>query len=357
MVSVPETGDRYFMLPLLDMWSDVFAVPGSRTTGSGAGAYALVGPGWTGDLPGDVERIEAPTLIVWAIGRTRTDGPTDYEAVHAIQDGFTATPLSRWPEIASPVETAPDPSIDMQTPPLEQVESLSGAAFFSRAAELLRRHRPHLVDQPILARMARLGLRAGASFDPEGVEPDVAAAIERAPGAAQRWMSEAQPRLYPIANGWGMSTFGIGVYGTDYLRRAVVARVGLGANLVEDAVYPVLYTDANGEVPTGDHAYVLRFEAGSLPPADGFWSVTMYDADGFPVPNSLERYALGDRDELVYGSDGSLELYVQHDDPGDDRRANWLPAPHGPLGITLRLYAPRPEVLDGRWTPPPLLRT
>jgi hypothetical protein len=148
----------------------------------------------------------------------------------------------------------------------------------------------------------------------------------------------------------------MGVYGTNYLFRAVIAMVGLGANLAEDAVYPLLLHDSSGDEPVGDHNYVLHFDADRLPPVDAFWSVTMYDGEGFPVLNPLERYALGDRDPLNYNDDGSLDLYLGHESGGVDREANWLPAPLGPLGVTMRLYGPRLEILDGRWDPPPLKR-
>jgi len=201
--------------------------------------------------------------------------------------------------------------------------------------------------------MARLGLRPGTPFSLEAVD---AAAIEAAPAATQRRMQAAEPRLNPLVDGWGFATSGVGVYDTDYLRRAVVAKFDLGANPPDDAVYPVAYLDADGAVPSGDRDYVLHFGAAALPPADAFWSVTMYDGAGFPVPNGLERYAIGDRDPLHYNPDGSLDIFIQHEDPGEERRPSWLPSPRGPLGITMRLYDPRPEVLDGGWTPPPLVK-
>ena len=221
--------------------------------------------------PGGLHRkplVDAPTPIGWIIGRTRTDGPADYAAVNAIQDGFSATPLSSWPKVEEPGDVTPDPSIDMKTAPRLQVEALSGPAFMTYGAELMSLHRPHLTDQPILARMARLGLHPSEPFDVASAAPDVAAAIELAPAAAQQRMAETEPRLSPLVNGWARPTSGMGVYGTDYLRRAVVARIGLGANLVEDAIYPVLYADADGDVPDGANDQVLRFEAGQLPPAE-----------------------------------------------------------------------------------------
>ncbi|GAA4982991.1 hypothetical protein GCM10025734_04630 [Kitasatospora paranensis] len=159
------------------------------------------------------------------------------------------------------------------------------------------------------------------------------------------------------ANGWRTSTDTMGVYGNSYFKRAVVAAGGLGANPPEDAVYPVLATDADGRPVAGENDYVLHFDADALPPAGAFWSVTMYDGEGFQVGNELDRFALGDRDPLTYNADGSLDIHISHRNPGRDRQANWLPAPLGPLGVTMRLYAPAPQALDGRWNPPPVRAT
>ena len=355
VVSVPDTAGRYYMLPFLDMWTDVFAVVGRRTTGTGAGHFAIAGPGWSGDLPDGVERIDAPTPMGWVIGRTQTNGAADYPAVHAVQDGFVATPLSVWPDAPIAPDVELDPSVDMDTATVDQVLALSGVELLRRTAELMLVHPAHHIDQPLLARMRRIGLVAGEPFDVEGLSDDLRAAIEAGAASAQERMNQMS-RLFPVVDGWGQATYGMGVYGTDYWRRAVIAKIGLGANLVEDAVYPVLFHDADGRPPTGEHDYVLHFDADALPPCDAFWSVTMYDDEGFTVPNEIDRYALGDRDPLVHNADGSLDLYIQHHDPGDERRANWLPSPTGPLGITMRLYDPRREVLDGTWTPPRLTR-
>ena len=157
-------------------------------------------------------------------------------------------------------------------------------------------------------------------------------------------------------NGWETNTDSIGVYGNFYLKRAIVSMVGLGANQPDDAIYPLNVADGNGQPLDGTHDYILHFEQDQLPPVDAFWSVTMYDAEGFPAANPINRFAIGDRDDLTYKEDGSLDLYVQHDGPGDGHASNWLPAPRGPLAVTMRLYAPAPQALDGRWTPPPIRR-
>jgi hypothetical protein len=145
----------------------------------------------------------------------------------------------------------------------------------------------------------------------------------------------------------------IGVYGNDYLQRATIALIGLGANPYDQAVYPLNIVDENGKVPTGGKKYVLHFDKNSIPPVDAFWSLTMYDEQGFQVANPINRFAIGDRDAIKFNKDGSLDIYIQHTSPGKDKESNWLPSPaKGQLGMTLRLYAPKQSVLDGTWAPP-----
>ena len=292
VISVPDTAGRYYMLPFMDMWTDVFALVGRRTTGTAAGHYALVAPGWPGTLPDGMERIDAPTSIGWVIGRTQTNGPADYAAVHDVQDGFLATPLSVWPAAPTVPTFVPDASLDMATAPVDQVLALSGVDVLQRTADLMQRHQPHLIDQPLLARMRRLGVVAGDPFDAGALDSRTRDAIEAAADSAQARMGRMSA-MHPVVDGWSQPTFTMGVYGTDYWRRAIIAKVGLGANLVEDAIYPVLFHDIAGNVPVGEVDHVLHFDADSLPPVDAFWSITMYDGDGFPVLNDLDRYALG----------------------------------------------------------------
>jgi hypothetical protein len=274
--------------------------------------------------------------------------------VHKIQDAFGLTPPAHSGGQAPPTAVTVDTAIDMTTPPLDQVNALSGEDFFTRGLGLMKQHPPHLTDWPLIAQMHRLGLVAGARF--ADLDPIIRAALQDVPAAARQAMQQAFPRLAKVVNGWQMNIDTMGVYGNFYLKRAIVAMVGLGANVVEDAVYPVLMADADGQPVTGDNDYVLHFGRDDLPPVHAFWSVTMYDAKGFRAANPLDRFAIGDRDPLRYNPDGSLDLYLQHDSPGPDLEANWLPAPKGPLGITMRLYSPRPSVLNGTWAPPPIRR-
>jgi hypothetical protein len=291
------------------------------------------------------------------IGRTQTNGPADYQAVRKVQDGYTITPLTRLGQAAQPVQAEVDPSVDMTTPPLEQVNAMSAADYFAYAAELMQLHPPHLTDWSVLARANRIGLRPGQSLDWDALDPAVRQTLEGVPAEALAAMQAKLPTLAPVTNGWQMNTDSIGVYGNYYLKRAIVSMAGLGANPPEDAVYPLAETDADGQPLDGGNDYVLHFSKDELPPVDAFWSVTMYDADGFQVANPINRFAIGDRDQLAYNADGSLDLYLQHEDPGADQQSNWLPAPRGPLGVTMRLYAPQPVVLHGHWAPPPIKRT
>lgn len=343
---------RYYELPMYDMWTDAFAVPGQRTSGPEAGNWAVVPPGWSGDLPGGMDRIDAPTPMVWIIGRTQTNGPEDYPAVQKIQDAFGLTPLARWgaADAAAPRTVAVDPSVDMTTPPLDQVNAMSAAAYFDYAMALMAVHPPHLTDGPLVMLMRRIGLVPGARF--ADLDPAVQKGLAEVPAAALRAMQEAFPRIARVVNGWQMNIDTMGVYGNFYLKRAIIAMVGLGANSPEDAVYPVLMADADGAPVSGENNYVLHFGQDELPPVRAFWSVTMYDAQGFQAANPLGRFAIGDRDPLRYNADGSLDLYLQHESPGQDKEPNWLPAPPGPLGITMRLYSPKAAVINGRWNPP-----
>ena len=357
IVSAPDTNGRYYLLPMLDMWSDVFASPGWRTTGTGAGNFLIAPPGWQGAVPDGVEKIDAPTPYVWIIGRTKTDGPADYAAVNQIQDGYKVTPLSAWGKAYTPPAYSPDPSVDIKTPPKTTVDTMSAADYFAHAAELLKTVPPHLTDQPIIARLKRIGFEPGEDFDVAKLDPAIGEALASAPADAQALMKWKLPTLARVENGWSMNTDTMGVYGNYYLKRAIVAQQGLGANVPEDAIYPLNLVDSTGQPLDGAHDYTLHFEKEQIPPVDGFWSVTLYDNDGFQVANSLNRFAVSSWMPFKYNSDGSLDLYFQNESPGADLEANWLPAPEGPFNLTMRLYAPRSDALTGKWNPPPVVMT
>jgi hypothetical protein len=358
VLSVPDAGGRYYLVPLLDMWSDVFAVPGTRTTGGKAGHFAITPPGWQGVLPEGVAEIRAPTPSVWVLGRTQTNGPADYPAVHKVQDGYRLTPLDRWGRgDAPPPESPVDPGVDGKTPPVEQVDKLDGVAMLGRLAALLKVHPPHANDYPILSRMRALGLEPGEDFDLFQLDPATAEAVNAGAREALEDMTRSVKSMGTRANGWSILTDNTGTYGTSYRHRAIVALAGLGANLPADAVYPTAFVDVEDKPLDSANAYVLHFGASELPPADAFWSLTLYDDRSFQVANAINRFAIGDRDKLAFNADGSLDISIQSASPGEGKESNWLPAPaSGPFNITLRIYSPRREVLDGTWVPPGIRR-
>ena len=367
VVSVPDTGGRFYILPMLDMWTDVFASAGSRTTGTQAANFLVTPPGWRPDLRDrfidefklskNTQRIDAPTPYVWIIGRTKTDGPADYEAVRKIQAGFNVTPLSDWGKTPKPVEFKVDPSVDMKTPPREQVDTMPAGRFFAYAAELMGQQPPHITDQPILAQMKKLGIEPGKPFDFAKVDPNIARALDTAPEAGQKLMDWKLPTIARVVNGWSMNTDTMGVYGNYYLKRAIVTRLGLGANLPEDAIYPLNLADEAGKPLDGSNKYTIHFDKGSTPPVNAFWSITMYDPEGNAYPNNLDRQAVSSWMPFVINVDGSLDLYFQNENPGKNKEANWLPSPKGGFNLTMRMYSPKAEALTGRWNPPPIVKS
>lgn len=356
VISVPDTKGRYYALSLVDMWTDVFAVIGKRTTGTGRANYAIVPPGWSGTIPQGMRRLDATTAMVWANVRIQANSPIDYKIVHGLQDGFLITPLALWNRPSQSFQIKSDPGLDPHTPPLDQVEKMPAEVFFNYAAELSRKHPPHATDQPMLARLRRLNFNYGQQLNFSKLDRTAQQVLRRAARDANQIMHDKRRNIAPVRNGWQMDTDLAGVYGNAYLKRAINAQTRLGEGLPEDVVTLLLLNDANGEPLDGSQRYVLRFEPDEFPPASALWSLTMYDAQGFQSANALNRFSLGQRNSLNYNPDGSLELYLQHDDPGPADRANWLPAPQGPLSVTLRIYDAHPSVLHGEWTPPAVTR-
>jgi len=360
IVSIPDMKGRYFLFPMLDGWTNVFQVPGKRTTGTNAQKYAITGPGWSGTLPAGVTEYKSPTGMVWILGRIYCTGtPEDYKAVHALQDKFSVVPLSSYGKPYKPEPGKVDPAIDMKTAVREQVNAMDGAAYFKLFAELLKTNPPAAEDAPMVAKLAKIGIVPGQDFDAAKLEPGIAKGIADARKPAQDlimgWLKAGiAAGDLKLENGW-LFTTKTGLYGTSYLQRALITAIGLGANRPEDAVYPTSEGPDVVKKYDGTKKYVLHFAKGELPPADGFWSLTMYDAGYFFVDNPLNRYTLSQRNKLKANADGSIDLYIQHESPGKDKESNWLPAPNDQFILMMRLYWPKekpPSILDGSWKIP-----
>lgn len=354
VLSVPDMKGRYFLLPMLDGWTTVFQVPGKRTTGTGAQTYAITGPGWTGTLPDGVKEYKSPTNMVWLLGRIYCTGtPEDYAAVHKLQDEFKLVPLSSYGKPYTPPPGKVDPSIDMKTAVREQVNRMDAVSYFKLLCELMKTNPPAAADAPVLAKFASIGIVPGQDFDASKLKADF---HKRIPDVAfDRIMLQFKiNKAVKHEDGWAFTTR-TGIYGTDYLMRALVTAIGLGANRPQDAVYPTSQADVHRRKYSGKNKYVMRFPKGHLPPVEGFWSLTMYNAQYFFVNNPLNRYSISPRQGLKTNPDGSTDLYIQHESPGKDKESNWLPAPADDFILMLRMYWPNetdPSIINGTWSIP-----
>ncbi len=354
---MPANDQRYELMPFMDAWTHVFASLGSRTTGNRGATYLLVGPQWMGEVPKGMSLLKSPTDMVWLIGRTQTNGTVDFATVHALQNrlrltklhGLSETPSanSDSQKLAIPVwQASSAPAI----PPVAQMKAMSTPAFFNQLMQLMVSNPPAAEDAPLLARLAQLGIRPGQAVNLNG--------LQQMSFSLGRWI--ANQRVMKALNtkaqdgSWSVPPLNLGQYGTDYNTRAAVAMVGLGANLPEDAIYPNTALDHEGKPLNGHHRYRVHFAANALPPVKAFWSMTAYGADEFLIDNPLQRFALGDRDPLVFNADGSLDIWIQATPPDQkEANANWLPVQRGKAFLlNARLYWPEDKALKGQWKMP-----
>lgn len=366
LLHVPDTQGRYYLMQLMDAWTETISSPGKRTTGTSEKWFAIVGPGWQGSLPTGVERIDCLTNTAWLLGRTQTNGVSDYEFVHKIQSGFRLMPLSRYLAARSSDAQQPEPPTPISTlraiqerrasaaaPPV-QAAGMSATEFFTLFTELLKSNPPHRGDAGVIAELAKIGIIAGQPFQPEKLGPENVKAVDDGIHAALSLFARFEQQGPPVSkSGWSLPGK-YGRYGNDYLGRAITARYALGALPAEDAVYLSCFHETSGAPLNGAKRYSLHFQKSAIPPVKAFWSLTLYDEHGYFSSNPIQRFAIGDRDPLKFNPDGSVDLYVQHDSPGGEKESNWLPAPEGNFNLFLRMYWPDKTVITGQWVPPAL---
>ena len=355
VLSVPDTNGRYYVIALFDLWSNVFASIGKRSTGTSAANYLIAGPNWHGTPPPDVKQVfNAPTRFVWVNGQMQANGSKDYDAVNALQHQYKLTPLSSWENpYSSPSEVAVDASVDTKTPTTAQVQKMDAAAYFGRLAHLLKDNPPAPTDAAMVVKLKKLGIEPGKEFDISKIDPHTAKGLQRAMGAFAL-LEKGVKQLHTV-NGWIVMPKDMADYGIDYTTRAGIALVGLGAIQPHDVVYPTAFSDGDDKPLDSFKRYVLHFDKGQLPPTNATWSVSMYNPEGFYVANSINRYNLAAWMPLQFNPDGSLDIYIQSNSPGVGKEANWLPAPaSGPFSLTVRDYWPTAAMLDGTYKMPPL---
>ncbi len=354
---VPDSGGRFYLLQFMDAWTETFAVPGKRTTGTSEAWFAIVGPGWSGRLPDHAVRLDSPTNHVWLLGRTQTNGAGDYDNVHGFQHGMRLVSLSEYPgNVAAQPPAPPNMQHATGVSPLDRVKAMQPAEFFATFAREMKTDPPHAADGPMVHDLARIGLAPGQDFDASRLTPEQLEAFNEGARVAAARIEQFVASAGVPAPGWRSFQGVLGRYGTDFVARAATARIAIGANPPEDAVYMSSSADGTAQALDGSTRYRMHFDASKLPPVLAFWSVTAYDKDGYFIANPIHRYAIGDRDKLKFNPDGSLDLYIQNKDPGPDLQSNWLPSGAGPFNLTIRLYWPKPAILDGSWRPPALER-
>lgn len=356
VISVPNTGDRYYILQILDQWTNALPPIGTRLTGNRKGDYAIIGPDWHGVVPSGIKEIRSPTDLVWVIGRIKTGPTQDFEAVHQIQDQIKLYPLSaHGKEYNPPLKSAAN-EINVKEAPVDQVESLNAQEFFITLSQLLKKNPPPNDDNAIVSQFEKIGLVPGEEFIPENLSSDVLEDLNRGVDTAKRKIKEAwvSGDLSQKVNNWSLSHPLYGQFGNDYLLRAATAFGALGVNLRTDALYPKTYLDSRGKLLNGNNSYVIHFPKGKFPPAEAFWSITLYNDRHLFYPNAINRYKLGSSDNLKLNPDGSLDIYISNISPGEGKESNWLPAPAAPFNLIMRLYQPGKSALEGVWTPPPV---
>lgn len=356
ILSVPDTKGRYYLLALLDAYTNVAGSIGKRTTGTEARKFAILGPNYKGPVPEGTSEVRSPTNLAWIFGRMAVNDAADIAAATKLQDQFKLTGPSTAPAkggkaTKGPAPTAPE--VDTKTSPRDQVLAMDATRFFSRVAMLLPGNPPTKADADIVAKMKKLGIEPGKPFNATQLDPAVQKSLDDGMKTAIAAVSGAAGGLAgaDIRNGWRIDR-ALGRWGEEYGRRAIAAWNGIGVNAPEDAIFMSTYLDGGGKRLDGANRYVLHFPANAMPPTDAFWSLSLYNPEQKFVANAKNRHNLASTDKLKTNADGSIDILIAADSPGGDLEANWLPAPKGPFNLILRVYWPRAEVLEARWNPP-----
>lgn len=353
VLTLPDMGDRYYLFPMLDAWSNVIASPGTRETGNKAGNFLITSSEWEGTVPEGMTRISSPTDTIWIIGRTKVNGKEDIPNVVKVQQEYKVTPLSAWGKPYTARKNQPDPNIKM-LPPKKQVTEMSVDEFLNLANQLMIDNPPYDYDKEIIEKIAEVNVGPGKIFDSLKYSDKVKQAIAEMPQkVADELIFADHSKSERSDDGWSYSMLR-GRFGTDYFYRAYIALAAFGSNTPEDAIYPDVTKDGDGNRLNGNNKYVIHFTKEQLPPANAFWSLTMYGKDDYLVANPINKYAIKDDDDLKFNNDGSLDIYVQKDSPGQDKESNWLPAPADDFSMHLRVYWPAQNALDGKWDIPPV---
>ncbi len=362
--------DRYHTFEFLDAYTNVFAYLGTRATGSNGGTYLIAGPDWKGQVPQGMTKIWSPTNLAWLINHILVKDPSDLANAHAIQDKIIVKPLSVFQgktaaaniQQPSTSTTNVSSSASKQVPigPQPYLIAPTGIKIYDEIGNAMIGNPLNPPDPALVTKLTSIGIGPGKTPSAE-TNDTIKAALQTGITEGQKLIDARVANIGNKVNGW-LTVSEAGVFGTDYLLRAAVTQIALGSHIAQEALYPVTFTDIEGKPLTGANNYTIHFNAGQTPPVNAFWSITMYNNKSLFVDNPINRYKIGKYTEgLKNNTDGSLDIYIQHATPGADKESNWLPAPatsvSNTFSIVMRTYLPGEQVLNGTWTPPPVMRT
>ena len=374
VLKVPAITDRYYTFQFLDAYTNVYSYVGTRATGSSGGTYLITAPDWKGEVPNGMTEIWSPTNLAWIIQRTLLKGTSDIDNVHAIQDQMHLAPLSEVSQgnaseqgsttvgtnASWTLYPASFVQAEQQQNPVSPKPSFiptTGIKIYDEIGTAMTDNPLNPPDPALVTKFSSIGIGPGMTPSTQANDT-VKKALKMGIQEGEKLISTQVPNLGQVVNGWRIMN--AGEYGTDYLVRAAVTKLGIGANMGQEALYPPAFTDIEGKQLNGSNKYTIHFNPGQLPPVDAFWSITMYNNASYFVENPLNRYLIGQyTDSLKNNTDGSLDVYIQHDSPGPDKESNWLPstAPNNDFKLILRLYLPQESILNGTWIPAAVQRT
>lgn len=355
VLKVPSVQDRYISFQFLDAYTNDYTYLGTRASGGSEGTYLIAGPNWDGQVPQDMTKIWSPTNIVWIINRILVTGDSDLPNVHDIQDKISLIPLSVFEGNTTNTQAADETTLSSQVPIKPQPANIptTGIKLYDELGQAMINNPLNPPDPGLVAKLASIGIGPGKIPSVEANDT-IKTALQTGIQEGEKLIDEKLANIGTVVNGWSVNTQ-TGIYGNDYLTRAAIAKLGFGANIPQEALYPTTSTDNQGKPYNGTNKYVIHFDPGQTPPVDGFWSITMYNEEKYFYDNPLNRYSIGKyTDGLNTNEDGSLDIYIQNQSPGADKESNWLPSPADGFYMVLRMYLPTEQVLNGTWTPPPV---
>jgi hypothetical protein len=356
VVVVPPINDRYYTFEFLDAYTNVFAYIGTRATGGTGGTYLIAGPEWNGQVPDGMTKIWSPTNLAWFINRILVKGPTDLPNVHSYQDKISVNPLSVFQAKGSAgssesVKVDVNASKEIPVGPQPALIAPTGIKIYDEMGAAMIGNPPNPPDPQLITKFAEIGIGPG-KVPSQDANNTIKAALETGIKEGQKLIDARVANAGTMVNGWLVNALA-GAYGADYLFRAAITQLGLGANIAQEALYPATFTDNQGKPLNGNSTYLIHFKPGQTPPVDAFWSITMYNEKSLFVDNPINRYSIGKYSEgLRNNTDGSIDIYIQNTSPGADKESNWLPSPKGSFNMIMRTYLPQPGILNGTWSLP-----